>query len=59
LLNSFGEIQQGEINNHTCLYVVKPGSPLSKLYYVDQASSTVAMSLIDPGLLSPTVTPMP
>jgi len=59
LLSPYGEIQQGEMDGHTCLYVVVPVSNLSYLYYVNQASSTVMLLYIDPSLLPPTETITP
>jgi hypothetical protein len=59
LLDPYGEIREATQSEHTCLYVVKPGPTLSYLYYVDLATSTVTLSIIDPGLLSPTETTTP
>ncbi len=59
LLAPYGEILEGTLRGHSCLYVLQPVSNLSYLYYVNQASSTVSLIYIDPGLLPPaqTVTP--
>ncbi len=59
VLSPYGEIQQGETDGHTCLYVVVPVSNRSLLYYVNQVSSTVMLLYIDPNLLPPTETTTP